>query len=203
MKKLHFWTDEQLEFLRKQYPKFLKKELLTKVNAHFKLDIKINQLEACLKNHKIHSGRTGQFRKGQKSWNKGMKGLNLAGENGKKTQFKKGQIPLNYRPVGSERINVDGYIEIKVADPKTWRLKHRHVWGQANGSIPKSHVIIFLDQNKQNCALENLMMIPRSKHARMCQNGLFFDQAEATKSGTILADVYSQIGKMKKDLKGD
>ena len=34
-----------------------------------------------------------------------------------RTWFKKGHIPANYRPVGSERVNADGYIEVKVADP--------------------------------------------------------------------------------------
>src|SRR5690606_7155894 len=155
-----YWTDEQLQFLREQYPKLSKKELLIKVNTHFRLQLKMNQLEGCLKNHKITSGRTGRFTKGQPSWNKGKKGLKIGG---KGSWFKKGHLPANYRPVGSERLNVDGYVEIKVADPNKWRLKQRHVWEQANGPILKGHVIIFLDQNKLNCELDNLMMITRAK----------------------------------------
>lgn len=194
----HFWTNEQLQFLREQYPKFPRSELLIKVNAHFNLEITLKQLEACFKNHKIYCGRSGQFKKGQPTWNKGMKGLRTGGEAG---WFKKGQMPTNYRPVGSERINLDDYIEIKVKDPRTWRLKHRYVWEQANGPIPKSHVVIFLDQNKMNCTLDNLAIIPRAKLARMCQNGLFFNQAESTKVGMILADVYTKVGERKKELK--
>ena len=199
MKVKHYWTDEQLQFLREQYPKFSKKELLIKTNNHFRLDLQMNQLDACLKNHKITSGRTGRFTKGQPSWNKGKKGWQSGGEAG---WFKKGHLPANYRPVGSERINADGYIEIKVADPNKWQLKQRYVWEQVHGLIPKGHVIIFLDQNKLNCELDNLMMIPRSKHARMCQNGLFFDQAESTKTGMLLADIYTKVGERKRELKG-
>jgi hypothetical protein len=39
------------------------------------------------------------------------------------TMFKKGRPALNQRPVGSERVNVDGYIEMKIQDPNKWALK--------------------------------------------------------------------------------
>ena len=32
------------------------------------------------------------------------------------SRFKKGNVPKCHRPVGSERVNVDGYVEVKVAD---------------------------------------------------------------------------------------
>ena len=37
--------------------------------------------------------------------------------------------------------------------------KHRWVWEQAHGKIPKGYIIAFRDGNKQNCALENLQMM--------------------------------------------
>ncbi len=37
--------------------------------------------------------------------------------------FAKGNVPPNHRPVGSERISKDGYIEVKVAEPKQVEIK--------------------------------------------------------------------------------
>ena len=79
----------------------------------------------------------------------------------KKTQFAKGNTPKNYRRVGSERVNVYGYIEIKVADPNKWCLKHRIVWEASNGAIPPGMNIQFRDGNRQNTSLYNLYMISR------------------------------------------
>ena len=80
----------------------------------------------------------------------------------KPTMFKKGSVPVNYRHIGSERITKDGYVEVKVADPGTWRLKQRLVWESANGPIPEGHAIRFRNGNKQDCSLENLYLISRA-----------------------------------------
>jgi hypothetical protein len=84
----------------------------------------------------------------------------------KPTMFKKGQASLNKRPVGSERVNVDGYIEIKVADPNKWRLKNRVIWEQHNSKIPPGHNIQFKDHNPLNCTIENLYIISQAEQMR-------------------------------------
>lgn len=75
------------------------------------------------------------------------------------TMFKKGHTPANHRDVGSERITKDGYIEVKVAEPKRWRLKHRIIWEQVNGEIPKGYNVQFKNHNPQDCRIENLYLI--------------------------------------------
>ena len=55
----------------------------------------------------------------------------------KHTMFAKGNVPPNHRPVGSERISIDGYIEVKVAEPDKWRLKQRVVYEEAKGESPE------------------------------------------------------------------
>jgi hypothetical protein len=70
--------------------------------------------------------------------------------------FKKGNKPHNYRPIGSERITKDGYLERKVAEPKTWRGVHILVWEEANGPVPAKHKIVFKDNNQLNTELNNL-----------------------------------------------
>lgn len=79
----------------------------------------------------------------------------------KATRFKKGSTPHNHRPVGSERIDKDGYIMVKVSEPRKWKLKHRVIWEGSNGPIPKGANIQFKDGNRKNIHLENLYLITR------------------------------------------
>ena len=76
-------------------------------------------------------------------------------------RFRKGNVPANHRPVGSERVNVDGYVEIKMAEPNKWRQKHRVVWEQEYGPIPKGSNIQFRNGNRQDIRIENLYLISR------------------------------------------
>lgn len=76
------------------------------------------------------------------------------------TRFKPGNKPKNYRPVGSERISRDGYIEVKVKEGLFgWALKHRIIWEEARGKVPKGYCLMFKDGNKLNCELDNLELV--------------------------------------------
>lgn len=98
-------------------------------------------------------GSATRFQKGQTSWNKGVKGITGTHPNSVRTQFKKGQMSgkaqHNYVPIGSHRISKDGYLERKVTDDpalvptRRWVAVHRLVWEEANGPIPKGHVVCF------------------------------------------------------------
>jgi hypothetical protein len=136
-----------------------------------------------------------QFKKGLTPWNKGKKGVNFGG---KQTQFKAGNLPRNYKPVGTQRTNAGGYVEIKIADPKTWKPKHIIVWEATNGPVPKGNVVLFADGNQQNVTLENLLLISRSKLAVMNRRGLMSGDPELTKTGVVIADIYLKIGERKR-----
>ena len=107
-----------------------------------------------------------RFKKGSVPPNKGKKMSPEVYEKVKKTMFKKGNSPVNHREVGSERINVDGYIEIKVAEPNRWKLKHRIIWEQVNGEIPRGYNVQFKNHNTQDCRIENLYLICRAEQMR-------------------------------------
>lgn len=107
-----------------------------------------------------------RFHKGQIPPNKGKKVSPEIYEKMSPTMYKKGHISENKREVGAERVNVYGYIEIKVAEPNVWRLKHRIVWEQHNGAIPPGYNVQFKNHNTQDCRIENLYLISKAEQMR-------------------------------------
>lgn len=81
-----------------------------------------------------------------------------------RTQFKPGSQPHNTRADGTEVTRGDGYVYIKVAGRCV--LKHRHVWQQHNGEIPRGMIVVFRDGNRQNCDISNLELITQAENAR-------------------------------------
>ena len=120
----HKYTLEQRDFIRMYYKGISSLELSIKFNEEFGTNLTKDQLRWYKKNHKLPNGLDAKFKKGNKPYNKGTKGI--AKPN--KTSFKKGNIPHNHRPIGSERINIDGYTEVKVGEPNKWKFKHRIIW---------------------------------------------------------------------------
>lgn len=160
----HKYTEEEKQFFVDFVPGHSHKEIQQAFIRKFGWEISITQVSSSIKRYNLNTGRTGRFEKGQTSHNKGKKMTPELYAKCKGTMFKKGNVPQNHRPVGSERISKDGYVEIKVAEPNKWMLKHRLVWQQANGEIPKGHIVIFRDNNKRNISLENLMLISRNEN---------------------------------------
>lgn len=168
-----FWQPWELEQLRVQYP-----HMQTKVIAAM-LDRRVTTLYAmakCLGLCKTPeflaspaSGRTcgrqgigTRFVKGQASWNRGKRGY--MGAN--RTSFKKGQMPHTWRPIGSERVNADGYRDRKMTDtgypPRDWVGIHRLMWMEAYGPIRRGHSIVFKNGDKTDLRLENLECLSRA-----------------------------------------
>jgi hypothetical protein len=192
---------EQIAFIRTNANGLSNQDLTDLVNQEFGLSVTRNQMKNFKRNHKISSGLTGKFEKGHAPVNKGTKGL--YGVGGNCTSFKPGQRAPNYKPVGSERYDRDGYILIKVSDVGTcserWKLKHKVLWEAANGPVPKGYCLIFLDSDKHNTSLDNLQLITRNQLARMNQNQLISENPEMTKTGIIIAEIYSKIGERKRN----
>lgn len=196
----HKYTLEQIEFIKNNATGRSNKDLTEMFNDHFGLKLGLNQIRAFKKNHGIKSGLDCRFKPGEIPWNKGKKGVSYEGC--KATQFKKGDMPHNWVPVGSERITKDGYIQIKIQEgkfQKNWKGKHILIWEAANGPVPKGHAIIFGDGDKRNFDLKNLLLVSRAQLARLNQNNLIQNDAELTKTGIIIADIYSKIGERKND----
>ena len=129
---MHRYTPEEVEFLKKNYVGRDARELTELFNAHFSLNLTQSQIKAAVHNRGFVSGKNTRFQPGHVPANKGVKGTHFSPE----TEFKPGHQPTNHRLVGSERINVYGYIEIKISEPRTWALKHKVIWEAENGPVP-------------------------------------------------------------------
>ena len=191
-RKLHKWSCDEKEYLKKITYGKTYKEIQSLLNNKFNLNLSITQISSAIKRNNLKTGLDGRFEKGHIPFNKNLKGY--MGAN--KTSFKKGNIPLNLRPVWSERINIEGYIEVKT--PSKWKLKHRQVWEQHYGEVPKGCNILFLDNNKLNCNIENLAIVNRKEHLFINRNGLRSDDPEITKTGIALAKLIIKAKELEK-----
>lgn len=190
------YTKEQKKFIEDNIKGKNTNQLTIEFNNYFELNIEANLIRAFIKNNGLKSGLDCQFKTDHIPFNKNLKGTCAAGS--EKGWFKKGQDPINHRAVGSERINVDGYIEVKVAEPRKWRSKHILIWEKVNGPIEKGIAIIFGDGNRQNTDINNLISVTRRQLLILNRNKLIQNDANLTRTGVIIADLYQEIGKRKK-----
>lgn len=197
------YAPEHIEYIATNIRGRSFKELTDMFNKQFGMDLKVSTLTSLADRHGLHNGRDTrlnkgyaptQFKKGHVPANKGMKGVG----GWEPTQFKKGSKPWNYKPVGTERVNGDGYVDIKIEDPNKWKGKHILIWETVNGPVPKGHVVIFGDRDNRNFEIDNLILVSRKQLVRLNQFGLIQNNAELTRTGVIIADIHGKIGETKK-----
>lgn len=172
---IRLFTGEQLAFIKREYRTYSVKSLTKILNKKFGLSITPEQLKTFISNHGILSGRNGRFGKGSQPWNTGTKGVCKPNDG----SFRKGSIPPNLKPLGHERVcSKDGYILVKIQEenPYTgektrYKAKHIVVWEKHNGPVPKGFNVRFIDGDKTNCDIENLVMVSKAEHLRLTKLG--------------------------------
>lgn len=189
------FNDEVIEYVKNNVRNLYNKELTRLINEKFDKSYTLEQIEALKARLKISSGLTGYFEAGHTPKNKGKKVSIEQYEKCSKTMFKKGNLPHNHRPVGSERINKDGYVEIKIEEPNKWKPKHIVVYEKYYGSVPTGHNVIFLDKNKENVDINNLALVTKAQMARLNQGHMISEFPEVTKAGIVLEKYKEAIRK--------
>ncbi len=197
------YTDEQIAYLKELSDQGLfNREITRRFNEKFGL----RRTEAAINNQRVKYGfkttARNYWEKGHVPWNKGMK--NWWAPGCEHTQFKKGNRPYNWVPVGSERIAKNDYIQVKVRDlyknsKQNWKGKHIIIWEKHHGRpVPPGHVVIFGDGNKRNFDPDNLILVSRAQLVRMNQRELIKNDAALTKTGALIADIINKIGERKR-----
>lgn len=187
------FTDEQEDYLKNIVSGRMTDEIAALVNEKYNLQVTPAQISNWKARNGIASGVDACFKPGQKAWNKGIPFR--SGGRSHETWFKTGQPPINWRPVGSERVNVDGYIEVKTTEPGNWELKHRVVYQEHFGEIPEGHAVVFNNRDRTDCRPENLLLVTRGQLAVLNKRGLLQGDAELNKTAVLIADVIMAMKK--------
>lgn len=204
------FTPEQVQFILDNYKGTSEKDLWNMVNEQFDTEFTLNQVKGFKSRNRLKNGLNGQFEKGHKTFNKGMKQEEYmsaeAIERTRETQFAKGHVPDNKQPIGYERITRDGYTDIKVRDDKgvhstsNFELKHRWLWEKHYGEIPPNHVVTFKNGNKQDMRIDNLMMIDRGTSALLNKLDLRSEYPELTEAGARLIQLRLKASEIEREL---
>lgn len=150
------WTEEQLDLLRTSYPNFKTEDVAFMVGHELQATYRKASSLGLKKSEAFYAtgvggrldgirGNSTRFKKGQATWNKGLRGVNMGHS---ATRFAPGQAPHNTKPVGSYRTDKDGTLQRKVSNSKgnnsvRWRGVHELVWVEANGPVPPKHIVVF------------------------------------------------------------
>lgn len=180
-------------------------EIARMTAEHFGIEFSEKQCRAYKKNHDIASGLDCRFPKGHVPANKGKPMSPEVYEKCSRTMFKKGNVPANHMEVGEYTHTTDGYLIRKISEEGNQRERfefvHRAVWEKHNGPIPEGKMISFLDGDKDNCRIENLVMLDNSENLELNRSQLRFENPEYTKAGVTVAKVKVAISRRKKEKK--
>ena len=181
------WSQERDRFLSEYVPGHTQSETIAAFHEKFGIELTVGQL----KNRKavlgLRSGTLGgRFESGNVPPNRGKAWADYMPEDAQErcraTQFRKGDLPHNTLPVGSERVTSDGYVEVKVAMRPSGRTAHdnwvpkaRLVWERENGrSVPEGSMVVFLDGDPTNLDPANLALETRAEHAVIARSHMSY-----------------------------
>lgn len=178
------WTDTELDYLRQIVKDRYIFEIAELMSIKFGYEFRKSQIKSIMAKHKITNNMKNKVPKGTEPWNKGVAIGN--------------SHIHNLKNVGYEYINSSGFTMMKLDNPTRWVHKHRYLYEQQFGEIPKGKVLIFLDGNKQNLNLDNLHCITRKQLMKMNQNNLFYSDPELTKTGIEVAKLMLKVNEVKR-----
>lgn len=171
------WTDAETALVRERFPRHdtaalaaeLGRELRAVYHKAYTLGLSKDpdvlrevRCRTLAEGRRSASVRAKQFKPGQPSWNAGRS--YMPGGEAPKHWFKPGRPAheaRNYQPIGSHRINGDGYLERKTTDDRAiaparrWVGVHRLVWEAVHGPVPAGHAVVFLP-GKRTVELEQI-----------------------------------------------
>jgi HNH endonuclease len=205
------WTAREVELLRELYPNTrsatIAKQLRCTASRVYQKAAKLGlhksveylaSPDACRLRRGDNIGARFRFKKGQAPMNKGLRRPGWGPGRMKETQFRKGErrgvaVDL-YKPIGTERISKDGYLERKVNDmplQRRWRAVHLVEWEAVNGPLPKGFAVCFVNGDKTDRRLENLTLTSRGD---LCRRNSIHNLPPAIKGAiTVLGQLKRRI----------
>lgn len=177
------WNSNHLDFLSNNYCNLSRIDLCEKFNEKFGTDVSVNQITSTLKRNKINSGRNGRYEKGYKPWHSGTSGEKGATGG----TFKKG-VKFKSHAIAGDELNKNGIIYIKM-DDGSLKPKHNYLYEKCHNIKinTKKQRVIFVDGNRDNYEIKNLLLVSRSQLAAVIRRGLSLKTDEISISEKLIA----------------
>ena len=169
--KRHMWSEEEVEYFKEIIRGNHYRDIAEMMTKKFGYKFKVDQLRKKAKLLGIKTGLVGSFQKGHLT---------------------------NSSEIGSESIDRDGYVIVKIAHPNIWEYKHKLIWENANGKMPADHKLLFADKNKLNVCLDNIILVSKRELLVMNQYNLLHENKELTMTGLNIARLILKISELKK-----
>ena len=220
------WTDEKVEWFKSFVPGHTEPEISAEHERIYGTPLSEGQIGNAKNRFGVKSGTVGgRFEKGHAPHNKGKTWdeMGFSPEMQakiRKTTFKKGEVRDIrqgwMKPIGYERVNVEGYVEVKVRDsrisgiqPKepgkfncNYRFKHHVVWEETNGMpVPPGTRIAFADHDKRNFDPDNLVAVPVSVWRIIQLQRIPYADRESLETAVLMAKLAATRHKAMKELK--
>lgn len=98
------------------------------------------------------------------------------------------------KPVGFEsNPDKNGLVRVKINE-KQWVYKQRLIYEQYhNVKLPKDYIVVFLDNDKTNYNIDNLMAVPIKVALRTAGQNMFYNDKELTKISLLVSAVRLKI----------
>lgn len=188
------WPDEKREWFRSFVPGHTEAEISAEHERLYGFPLTEAQIGNAKTSFGVRSGtHGGRFEKGAPAWNKGKKWDEYVSPEGQEasrlTCFKKGEVngraAAIMKPVGTERVNKDGYVEVKVSTGlqeranSNFRLKHRVEYEKAHGPVPSGCNVVFANHDRRDFSPENLVAVPRDLWSVITRRRLEYWDAES------------------------
>ena len=199
--KSKIFNAEQVQFILDNYKGITWKEMCKRFNKRFGTSFTYDTFKGFGSRHKLNNGVNTCFKKGQVPHNKGKKMSDKQYTQCERTMFKKGSIPPNRREIGDERFDKDGYVCVKVADGKrnrNWKPKHHVVYESVHGPIPPGYRVCFLDGDKYNFDVNNIVIVKKGVHATVCKSGGYTKNADITQANILIKSLDYEAKRKKK-----
>lgn len=169
------WTEEQIKILVDNYHDHDVNELSEMIgrnrqsvnNKAFQMRLKktpehIKKMLNKSIDLMVKKGTVTAFKKGNKPWNKGTKGVMKAN----KASYKKGKIPKSYHEPGTISINKEGYKIQKLEDGR-WVRTQVLAWEKVHGPIPEGYILRLKNKDIDCVDVNNMFLVTRSENLEL------------------------------------
>lgn len=222
------YSEQMLEFLRQNVDGMSMRELAERFNEKFGTDVGRKAIIACVNRRGWGNGRSHQSnvfpeeaRQFMADYCQGNRPREMQrllreafGREWSVEQIRayyrkhglKCGVAGRYMPVGALVFRPGEWYYEKVAEGPdsnaNWRSKHVLVWEAAHGPVPEGHMVIFLNGDRRDYALENLALCSWEVGMEVNRRGLRFADPEATRAGLLIAQISQKVRKMEKGAEG-